>query len=79
MAVSNVTQHFKRKWPLSKASSTIRILGSVSEFQAQFSQTPGQFTKLNESIQLLNQLNHVANEVKESPQRIIHPHRNMTL
>lgn len=68
MAVSNVTLrfnkngHFQKHHPLQE-SKVVCLKSKLN----QFSQTPGQFTKLNKSIQLLNWLNHPAGEVKESP------------
>ena len=53
-----MAKHFQRHHPL-KESKVV-----YSEFQTQFRQTSGQFTKLDESFQLLNQLHHLANIVK---------------
>lgn len=71
--LTKMAKHFQRHQPLQESKVV------CSEFQTQFHQTPGQFTKLNESIQLLNQLNHLASIVKVNhpPQRIIRPNRSI--
>ena len=67
--LSKTAKYFQRHHPLQDSK------GVCSEFQTQFHQTPGQFTKLYESIQLLNQLNHLANIVKMNPHKDNRPMR----
>lgn len=68
--LTKMAKHFPRHHPLQESKV------GCSEFQTQFHQTPGQFTKLNESIQLLNQLNHLNLPPPRPRQSIIRPNRS---